>query len=515
MGLGEHNLAALGEKSFERHGDHETIWFEGRWYSSGELRDRTHRLASGFAELGIEPGDRVVVMMANGPEVAISYGALWRAGAAITPAIFLLSPDEIRHILEDSEARAVITTPEFVDTIKGAASSVTSVKWIISTGAEQDGVVSLAELERSRPGEIVPRSDDDLAALMYTGGTTGRAKGVMLSHSNWWHAGKAAFEASHVPGVTRSLVCLPLSHSFGLLVSVVGLHSTEPQQTILQRWPDPNEMLPLLQEHKVQVAPLVPSMIQMLLALPLEDYDLSSLRHIVSGASPLSPEVARELERRAPGLEVREGYGLTETSASFTVNPPGARKLGSVGKPMPGFEVRLVDDEGNEVADGGAGEVCARSKSIMQGYWKSPETTSEVIKDGWLHTGDIGRLDDEGYLYIVDRKKDLILRGGFNVFPRDVEDVLLEHPAVAVAGVVGKPDPVRGEEVIAFVQLTPGQEVTPDDLIQFARERLGKYKYPREVRIVPNVPLTPVGKIDRKVIRAQVLEEGPVTPSSG
>ena len=509
MGLGEHNLAVLGEQAFQRHGDHETIWFEGRWYSSGEIHERTLRLGRGLVELGLEPNDRVMVMMANGPEVVISYGGLWRAGAVITPAIFLLSPDEIRHILQDSEARAVITTPEFVDTIKGAAEGAESVKWIISTGEEQDGVISLSSLEEAEPGEIVERGDDDLSALMYTGGTTGRAKGVMLSHANWWHAGKAAFEASHVPGVTRSLVCLPLSHSFGLLVSVVGLHSTEPQQTILQRWPDANEMLPLLQEHRVQVVPLVPSMIQMLLALPLEDYDLSELRHVVSGASPLAPEVARELERRVPGVEVREGYGLTETAASFTVNRPDARKLGSVGTPMPGFEVQLVDDDGNEVGEGEVGEICARSKSIMQGYWRSPDATAKTVRDGWLFTGDMGRIDDEGYLYIVDRKKDLILRGGFNVFPRDVEDALLEHPAVAVAGVVGKPDPLRGEEVVAFVQLNPEQTATADELIEFTRGRLGKYKYPREVRIVESVPLTPVGKIDRKVIRAQVHAETP------
>ena len=504
MGVGQHNLAVLAEQSFERHGDRQSIFFKDRWYSTGELHARSHRLGAGFIELGIEPGDRVMVMMANSPEVGITYGGLWRAGATVTPAIFLLSPDELRHILEDSEARAVVTTPEFVDTIKGAAEGVESVKWIISTGAEQDGIISLASLETAEPGDIVDRDDDDLAALMYTGGTTGRAKGVMLSHSNWWHAGKAAFEASHVPGIDRSLVCLPLSHSFGLLVTVVGLHATEPQVTVLQEWPDPPEMLPLLAEHKVQQVPLVPSMIQMFLALPLEDHDLSELRFIVSGASPLAPEVARELERRVPSVEVREGYGLTETSASFTVNRPGQRKLGSVGTAMPGFEIRIVDEEDNEVPQGDVGEVCARSKTIMKGYWKSPETTEDALRGGWLHTGDMGRLDEDGYLYIVDRKKDLILRGGFNVFPRDVEDALVEHPAIAVAGVVGKPDPVRGEEVLAFVQLTPGQEATPEELIEFARERLGKYKYPREIRIVETVPMTPVGKVDRKAIRAQI-----------
>ena len=504
MGLGRHNLAVLAEQSFDRHGDYESIFFKGRWYSTGELHERSQRLGRGFVELGIEPGDRVMVMMANSPEVGITYGGLWRAGATVTPAIFLLSGEELHHILEDSEARAVVTTPEFVETIKGAADGVESVKWIISTGAEQDGIISLASLESAEPGSIVERDDDELAALMYTGGTTGRAKGVMLSHSNWWHAGEAAFSASHVEGVTRSLVCLPLSHSFGLLVTVVGLHATEPQMTVLQEWPDPKEMLPLLAEHKVQQAPLVPSMIQMLLALPLEDHDLSQLRYIVSGASPLAPEVARELERRVPNVEVREGYGLTETSASFTVNPPGARRLGSVGTAMPGFEIRMVDEDDNEVGPGEVGEVCVRSKTIMKGYWKAPEATEESLRGGWFHTGDMGRLDEDGYLYIVDRKKDLILRGGFNVFPRDVEDVLLEHPAVSVAGVVGKPDPVRGEEVVAFVQLGAEQSVTPEELIEFARQHLGKYKYPREIHIVDTVPLTPVGKVDRKAIRAQL-----------
>ena len=509
MGLGQYNLAVLAEQSLERHGDYESIFFKDRWHSEAELHERARRVGTGLIELGIEPGDRVMVMMANSPDVRIAYEGLWRAGATVTPAIFLLSAEELRHILENSEARAVITTPEFVETIKEAAAGVESVKWLISTGAEEDGIISLASLETAEPGGIVERGDEDLAALMYTGGTTGRAKGVMLSHSNWWHAGKAAFEASHVPGVDRSLVCLPLSHSFGLLVTVVGLHASEPQITVLQEWPDPQAMLPLLAEHKVQQAPLVPSMIQMLLALPLEDHDLSELRYIVSGASPLAPEVAREFERRVPHVEIREGYGLTETSASFTVNRPGQRRLGSVGTAMPGFEIMIVDDDDNEVPQGEVGEVCVRSRTIMKGYWKSPEATEDALRNGWFHTGDMGRLDEDGYLYIVDRKKDLILRGGFNVFPRDVEDALVEHPAVAVAGVVGKPDPVRGEEVLAFVQLTPGAEATPEELIDFARERLGKYKYPREVRIVDNVPLTPVGKVDRKTIRAQILTESP------
>jgi long-chain acyl-CoA synthetase len=243
-------------------------------------------------------------------------------------------------------------------------------------------------------------------------------------------------------------------------------------------------------------------MLQMLLGMPLEDYDLSSLQYIVSGASPLAAEVVHEFERRVPGVEIREGYGLTETAALISTNPPGERRLGSVGKPVPGTEIRIVDDAGMDVPRGEVGEILARSPNLMQGYWKSPETTKEALRDGWLYTGDMGYVDDEGYLFIVDRKKDLILRGGFNVFPRDVEDALLEHPAVEVAGVVGRPDKVHGEEVVAFVSMHAGHEATADELIEFAKKRLGKYKYPREVNILPSVPLTPVGKVDRKALRA-------------
>jgi long-chain acyl-CoA synthetase len=497
----EHNLALLAERSFERHGDRPTVFWEGKTFSSGQLRDRALRLSQGLRELGIEPGDRVVVMMANCPEVGISYIALWTAGAAITPAIFLLSADDLHHILEDSEAKAVITTPEFLATVQQAAQGVETLKFVISTGAEQEGVIPLSSLEEAQPGVIVPRDDQDLAALMYTGGTTGQAKGVMLSHQNLWWAGRASWEASHIDGITRTLVPLPLSHSFGLIVTVVGLHAEEPGDAVLMTWFDPTGWLELAQEFKVQNCPMVPTMLQILLSMPLEDYDLSSLRYIVSGASPLSIDVVTEFERRVPSVHIRQGYGLTETSASMTVTQPDNRKLGSVGPPSPGFDVRIVDEDGNEVPAGEEGEIICKAEAVMLGYWRAPEATADSIKDGYFYTGDIGKLDEDGALWILDRKKDLILRGGFNVFPRDVEDALLEHPAVAVAGVVGKPDPVKGEEVVAFVQLNPGAEVTEEELMAFAKERLSKYKYPREIRLVDNVPLTPVFKIDRKKIR--------------
>lgn len=499
--MGEFHLARLAEEAFERIGDHEALFFQGRWYSSGELSERGRRLSRGLVELGIEPGDRVVVMLPNGPDVPVVYNALWRAGAAITPAIFLLPPDEVNRIITDSEARAVITSPDFLSTIRAASEGAESLKWIVSTGGETDGVVSLASLEETDPGPIIERDDSDLAALMYTGGTTGRSKGVMLSHENLAYCGKSSHEASYIPDLNIGLSALPLSHAFGLIVSVAGYYAKEAGKAILMDWFEPTQWLNHVRDFEIQRAAAVPSMVQILLGQPLEDYDLSSWKYLNVGAAPLARETIEEFERRVPSCQILEGYGCTESGAVISVNRPGNRKIGSVGPPISGYEVKIVDEKDSEVSSGEPGEICCRARGVMQGYWKSPEVTAETLKGGWLHTGDIGRLDEDGFLYIVDRIKDLIIRGGFNVFPRDVEDALLEHPSVAVAGVVGKPDPTYGEEVVAFVSLRPGAEATPEEIIDHAKTKLGRHKYPRQVHIVPSVPLTPVGKVDRKAIR--------------
>jgi long-chain acyl-CoA synthetase len=482
--LAERNLARAAEETFARLGDYESLWFDGRWIRSGELQERARRLAGWLREQGVEPGDRVVVLMANCPEVPIAYNAIWRAGAVVTPAIFLLPPTELEHIVSDSGAKLVLATPELGGNVPAGVS-----------------VVTTDEFAEGEPAELVPRAPSDPAALLYTGGTTGRSKGVLLSHENLWFAGKSGHDAGHLPEITRGLLALPLSHAYGLLVTVVGLHAEEQGQTVLMRWFDPQLWLELAQEHRTQITAVVPSMLQLLLAQPLEHYDLSALRYVVSGGAPLPVELAEELLRRLPEVELREGYGLTESSALVTSTPPGGSRLGSVGQAAPGVEVRIDGDE--------VGEICVRSPSVMLGYWGQPEATAEAIEDGWLRTGDLGYLDDDGYLYVVDRKKDLIIRGGFNVFPRDVEEAMLEHPAVVAAGVVGRPDEAHGEEVVAFVELGPGTEATADDLVAYAKERIGGYKYPREVHLVGSLPLTPVGKVDRKVLRARLLEEAP------
>jgi long-chain acyl-CoA synthetase len=504
MATGQHNLARLAEESFAILGDRESLLFEGTWHRTGEMFERTRRLGGGFTELGIEPGDRVVVFMANSPDVGIVYNALWRAGAAITPAIFLLPPEELRHVVSHSGARAVVTSPEFLGTAKAATEGLSDLKWIISSGAEQEGAVPLSSLETAEPAAIVDRDDSDLAALLYTGGTTGRAKGVMLSHENLYVTAKASHEHGFRSDINRTIVPLPLSHAFGLIVTVVGMHNREPNIAVLQKWFDPAEFLRLIQEQSIQVGTVVPSMVQILLGMPLEDFDLSSLRYFVCGAAPLPREVADEFVKRVPNVGIREGYGCTESGAVISANAPDDVRMGSVGKPIPGCEVRILDDDDKEVERGQLGEICCRSKGVMLGYWNAPEATAQTLRDGWLHTGDIGYFDEDGFLYVVDRKKDLIIRGGFNVFPRDVEDALLEHPAVAMAGVVGRPDKAKGEEVVAFVSLKPGNEATEEELIAFAKSKLSAYKYPREVHIVPAVPLTPVMKVDRKMLRGML-----------
>ena len=506
----DHNLAALAEAAFRRLGDYESLVFEGRTYRSGELFDRACRVSSGLVKLGISPGERVVVLMANCPEVGITYSAIWRSGAVVTPVVFLISPPELQHILADSGAVAVVTSPELLATVTAAAAGAPELRHVIVVGGAPDALpghvrgVDFAELESAPAGGIADVGDDDLAALMYTGGTTGRAKGVMLSHRNLYYCSRSSHEASQAEGITRALTPLPLSHAYGMIVTLTGFHATERGLAVLQRWFDPAELLALAQQHRIQRMALVPAMIQMLLAQPLEDVDLSSLRYVNSGAAPLAAETREQWERRVPGCEILEGYGCTESGAVISVNPPGASRPGSAGLPIPGYQVAIRDDNDADVPAGGEGEICVRADGVMAGYWNSPAETAATLRGGWLHTGDIGRQDADGYLYVVDRKKDLIIRGGFNVFPRDVEDVLLQHPAVAMAGVVGRPDERLGEEVVAFVSLRPGGQATPAEITEFARERLAANKYPRDVTILDAVPLTSVGKLDRKALRARV-----------
>jgi long-chain acyl-CoA synthetase len=487
-------LQQLAEDAWQRNGEESVLIFEGRRWSGVELAAWSRRLAGGLREAGLRPGDRVV-----------TYHAVWRAGAAVTPVLFLLSEDELRHVLTDSEAAFAVTTPEFLPKIAAAAQGVPTLRAIVLVGtgsvpAEQP-ILSHTELSAGEPADLVTGDPLGLAALLYTGGTTGRSKGVVLSHDALSGASWAAVSANYEPGLRGSLLPLPLSHAYGMMINVSGLHAPEPPLSVLMRWFDAPTFVQLVEQHRLQTTALVPSMLQAVLALPLEEHDLSSLRRIGSGGAPLPREVAEEALRRLPNVEIGEGYGLTETAAIISTSPAGKRRLGSVGLPAPGVTVRIERLDGSEAGPGEDGEICVRAPGLMAGYWRAPEETAYAMRGGWLHTGDIGHLDADGFLTLIDRKKDLIIRGGFNVYPRDVEEALLAHPDVVGCAVVGRPDPRLGEEVVAFVQLRPRSSATAEEIVAFGKEHLSAVKYPREVHIIGQIPLTSVGKIDRKALR--------------
>ena len=379
----DENLARQAELALERQGDYASLFYEGTWHSSGQLADRAARLATGLADLGVRPGDRLLVLMANCPEVLITYTAAWRAGAAVTPLIFLVSEDELRHALNDSGAVGIVTTVEFLPKVSaavkgdGEVGGAPGVRFVLVPGAQAESaapgvpVLDFDQVASAEPGSIAGRSGTDLAALLYTGGTTGRSKGVPLTHAGLYWCGSAAHEMSVRANVVSSVLPLPLAHAYGLLVICGGMHRTDQAKTILMRWFDPAGWVKLAEEHRVQGSALVPSMIQMLLTQPLEKADLSELTAISSGAAPLAEEVRREFEARVPTATIYEGYGCTEAATFISANPRDGRRIGSVGLPVPGVELTIQDDAGQVLPPGQDGEICVRSPGVMTGYWRS------------------------------------------------------------------------------------------------------------------------------------------------
>ncbi|HEX2903499.1 MAG TPA: AMP-binding protein [Jatrophihabitans sp.] len=498
------SLPVLAEQTWSRYGDQLVTVFEGERWSADRLAERSWRFAGGLTRLGLRPGDRLVVCMANCLEVGISYHAGWRAGAVVTPVLFLLTETELAHVLVDSQARLIVTTPEFLPKVVAAAANAPELRAIVVAGDIPDPgatpvpVLPFAELADAEPAPLVDTDPSGLAALLYTGGTTGRAKGVMLSHDALSAAGWSATMTGIDEQMQSSLLPLPLAHVYGLMVSTMQLHMSQPMTSVLMRWFDPASWLALAQAERVNTSPVVPTMLRLLLQHPLEDYDLSALRRLTSGSAPLPAEVRLEWNRRQPHIEIVEGYGCTETAAIISSCPLDVQRAGSVGLPAPIAEVGIDTGEGPAQAADVDGEICVRGPMLLSGYWGD---TEPAVVDGWFHTGDVGRLDADGFLYIVDRIKDVIIRDGFNVYPRDIEEALLTHPAVLNCAVIGRPDERHGEVPVAFVELRPGAGVSTDELREYAKSQVSAAKYPREIRIVDQVPLTSVGKVDRKRLR--------------
>jgi long-chain acyl-CoA synthetase len=493
---------------------------EVREYTNVEIAREAIQLAVGLRSLGIENGDRVVVMMLNCPEVVISYQALARAGAVIIPVLPLLKGPEVHYIAENSAAKAVITSPILLPLLRSALAGVPTLKHIISTGIEseerdeartytvhayQDVVMSgLAFADHYLEDlEEVSLAPDDPAVILYTSGTTGHPKGVLLTHRNVVSnavSGRGSGTVEEGPSSVHEvhLAILPLAHAYGLVASNVGYLNGV--LAVLHPRFDTTAVLSAIERYRVNAFAGVPAMFVALLYAPESDkFDTSSLRYCVSGSAPLPLAILEGFEQKF-GCPILEGYGLSEASAVLTGHSQDMpRKPGSVGMPISGVEILIVDANDNPIPVGEIGEIIARGPNIMQGYYNMPDETQEALRNGWLHTGDMGRFDEDGYLYIVERKKDLIIRGGFNIYPRDIEEVLNRHAAVIESAVIGIPSERMGEEVKAFV--VTRTDVDVESLKAFCRESLANYKAPSEIEFVSALPRNAVGKIDKKELR--------------
>ncbi len=498
------SLTRLASESLQKYGEYESLAFEGRRYTNLDQERAACRLAHVLRRLGVETGDRVMVMLPNCPEVTSSYGAILKVGGVIVPVIFLLGDKEVAHILADSEARVVITSSDMLWKVESQIGVLSTLRHVLLVDGPGDSRTLAVAGESKKEGDTfvtVERGDDDLAVILYTSGTTGVPKGVALSHANLESNARAAAQLSELDRTEWGVAVLPLSHSYGLTLMNAG-HLLGSRSALL-RWFNPEEVLKTIQEFKAVSMAGVPTMFVYLLNYPdAARYDTSSMRLWGSGAAPLPVEIVEPFERKFGG-KIVEGYGLTEASPVVSAHRlSGTRKLGSVGQPLPGVRVSIQDDADVTLPTGEVGEVCVKGPNVMVGYYKNLEETARTIRDGWLHTGDMGRVDADGFLYIVERKKDLIIRGGFNIYPREVEEALYALPAVAEAAVVGVADPLMGEQVRAFVVLKPGASVTAEDVIGFCESRLARYKCPKDVRFVDSLPKSPIGKILRKELRA-------------
>jgi long-chain acyl-CoA synthetase len=495
--------------------------FLGAQMTFGELKTQTDKLATALAQMGIGKGDRVGVMLPNCPQYLISFYAISRLGAIIVNINPTYTPREVTVVAKDSGLQTIITLDALAPLIAAIKNS-TGIKTIITTsaaaysakpetaGAIPDGTFSFSQLIADVAQPELPRVSlnpvEDVAVLQYTGGTTGTPKGAMLTHYNLFantvqvHLWTKDITQS---GNERFLMIIPYFHIYGQTVGILAGTWQGAMQIQIPKY-DVNMLIEAIKAYQPTVFPSVPTLFIALLHHPeARSVGLEKIRRYSSGSAPLPVEVMEKFETLT-SAPVYEGYGLTEASPVTHTQPILApRKAGSVGLPMTGTECKIVDLESGtrEVPAGEDGELCIRGPQVMKGYWNKPEETAETLRDGWLHTGDIARMDEDGYFYIVQRKKDMIIVSGFNVYPGEVEDVLFTHPAVQEAAVIGLPDEYRGEIVKAFVVLKPGLQTTAEELQEHCLAHLAKYKLPATIEFVESLPKSTVGKVLRRELR--------------
>ncbi|MCW2761421.1 MAG: long-chain-fatty-acid--CoA ligase [Marmoricola sp.] len=496
------NLTDNLTKTAAKYGDRPAVRLDDLVLTYEQLQDGARRVAALLADKGVGPGDRVGLVLPNVPAFPVLfYGAL-AAGAVVVPMNPLLKGREVKYYLEDSGASIVFAWKDMAEEAGKGADAV-GIECLKVDPADFTDL--LAEYEPEE--KVVDRDGDDTVVLLYTSGTTGQPKGAELTHANM--ISNAATTAETLIELSEEDVvmgCLPLFHCFGLTCGLNAAVLTGACLTLIPRF-DAAKALEVVGRDQVTVFEGVPTMYAgMLHVEDAESYDMSSLRACISGGSAMPVEVMRKFEKTFDCI-VLEGYGLSETSPVASFNRPDMeRKPGSIGLPVRGVEMKLVDDEGNDVDEGEVGEIAIRGENVMKGYWERKQDTEEAIPDGWFRTGDMAKVDEDGYFFIVDRKKDLIIRGGYNVYPREVEEALYEHEAVREVAVIGIPDDSLGEEVGAAVALKEGQQVDVEELQAFAKDRLAAYKYPRAVWIVEELPKGPTGKILRREVSAPEKE---------
>jgi long-chain acyl-CoA synthetase len=486
------HLAAITESTFGG----EAVADERVRLDYDAFRSAVDATASRLTDLGVSRGDVVALVLTNRVELVVAMYATWLVGAVITPVNPALTQDEVAYQLADAGAGLAVVDPS---TRKLAGGMPTLDASLVLTPAPERTSVSR---------HTGPRAED-LALLIYTSGTTGRPKGVRLDHANL--SAMTASMQLHIrfTAADRALLVLPLFHVNAIMVSVVAPLAVGGSAVIVPRF-DARTFWASVEKERPTYFSAVPAIYIFLSGLPAEVApDTSSLRFAICGAAPMPPSAIVDFEARY-GVQIIEGYGLSESTVALTVNPlDGTRKAGTVGRPLPGVEMAIVNDGGEVVPAGVDGEVVARGAVIMRGYLGKPAETAAALQDGWLHTGDIGHLDVDGYLVLVDRKKDLIIRGGENISPSEVEAVLAAHPAVLEVAVVGRPDPVMGEEPIAFVVARPGHDVDPSELLEWARTTLAKFKVPKEIRVVESLPRNAIGKVFKPVLRDSLAPTDP------
>ena len=493
------NLGSILFASAQSRPEHPALRLHERALTYAELDRGARGVAASLRARGIAAGDKVAVMVPNVPEFTLTYYGILYAGATVVPLNVLLSAPEVTYHIQDSEAKLLVAHPLFKDPASlGAEGAGVPVVW-----SEGGGPDDLAAMQAAAPLEAIhPTSPDDTAVLLYTSGTTGKPKGAELTHANLLvNCAVVVPKLLPIGKDDVALATLPLFHSFGQTCIQNASIACGGTFTLLPRF-TPAEAFEIMERDRVTLFAGVPTMYFALLHHEGERrFDLGSLRYCMAGGAPMPVEVMKAFEEKFP-VKIQEGYGLSETSPVASFNTlDRARKPGSIGYPVWGVEMAILDDKGHPLADGERGEICIRGHNVMKGYWKRPEATAEAMRGGWFHSGDIGIRDADGCYTIVDRLKDMILRGGFNVYPREVEEVLYAHPAVVEAAVVGTPHESHGEEVKAVVALAKDQVVSPEELITWCKGRLAAYKYPRIIQMVEALPKGPTGKILKRELR--------------